>query len=47
VAPSEEVWESGATLSLSAGITLRQGLDRLKAEGFRWAVRDGKIFVLR
>ena len=47
IVPAEEVWDSTATVSLTRGTTLRQGLDQLKARGFRWAVRDGKLYVLR
>lgn len=47
VIPSEEVWESGATLTLQPGATLRAGLDLLKAEGYRWALRNGKILVFK
>jgi len=47
VVPSEEVWDSGATLTLPPGATLRDGLDLLKAQGYRWALRDGKIFVFK
>ena len=44
VIPSEEVWGSGATVKILKGATLRQALN---AQGFRWAMRDGKIFILK
>jgi len=47
VVPSEEVWDSSATLTLPPGATLREGLDLLKAQGNRWALRRGKIFVFK
>lgn len=47
VVPSEEAWNSGAKVLLAPGGTLRQGLDQLQAQGFRWALRDGKLFLLR
>ncbi len=47
VVPSEEVWDSSATLTLPPGATLREGLDLLKAEGYRWALRNGKIWVFK
>lgn len=47
VVPSEEVWDSSATITLPPGTTLRQGLDLLKAQGYRWALRNGKILVFK
>jgi hypothetical protein len=47
VVPSEEVWDSSATIALEPGATIRDGLDLLKAQGYRWALRNGKIFVFR
>jgi len=47
VVPSEEVWDSNATITLPPGATLRDGLDLLKAQGYRWALRHGKIFVFK
>jgi RNA polymerase sigma-70 factor (ECF subfamily) len=47
VIPSREAWESEALVSLPPEATLRQGLDRLRKAGFRWAVQEGKVFVLK
>lgn len=47
VVPSEAAWNSPVTLSPPAGTTLRQALDQLKVHGFRWAVRDGKLYVVK
>ena len=47
VVPSEEVWDSSATITLPTGATLREGLDLLKAQGYRWALKKGKIFVFK
>ncbi|MBI3857118.1 MAG: sigma-70 family RNA polymerase sigma factor [Planctomycetes bacterium] len=47
VVPGEAVWNSEALLTLPAGTTLRQGLDQLRTLGFRWALRDGKLYVLK
>lgn len=47
VIPSEEAWNSRVSLSLPSGSTVRQGLDALKAQGFRWALYDGKLFILK
>jgi hypothetical protein len=47
VIPSREAWESEVTVSLPAEVTLREGLDRLRKAGFRWAVQEGKVFVLK
>ena len=47
VFPGEAAWNSDATLSLSPEMSLRQALDQLQAKGFRWAVRDGRLYVLR
>jgi hypothetical protein len=47
IMPEEEVWESNATLTLSPGSTLQQALDQLRPLGFRWAVRNGSIYVVR
>jgi len=47
VIPSEEVWDSGATITLPPGATLREGLDLVKAQGYRWALRNGKILVFK
>jgi len=47
VIPSEEAWDSGATITLSPGATLREGLDLVKAQGYRWALRNGKILVFK
>jgi hypothetical protein len=47
VVPSEEVWDSSATITLPPGATLREGLDLLKEQGYRWALRHGKIFVCK
>jgi RNA polymerase sigma factor (sigma-70 family) len=44
VIPSEEAWGSGATVRIPKGTTIRQALN---AQGFRWAMRDGKIFLLK
>jgi len=40
-------WESGASVTLRIGATLRDALDAIKAQGFRWALNQGKIFVLK
>jgi hypothetical protein len=45
--PSEEVWNSDATLTVPAGASVREGLDLLKAQGCRWALRNGKILVFK
>jgi hypothetical protein len=45
--PSEAAWNSGASFAIPPGSTLRQGLDALKAQGFRWALHDGKLFILK
>jgi hypothetical protein len=47
VMPEEPVWESAATVTVAAGSTLRQALDQLKPLGFRWAVRNGSLYVVR
>ncbi|HVR84446.1 MAG TPA: hypothetical protein VMU54_09055, partial [Planctomycetota bacterium] len=47
VVPSEEVWNSDATLTVPAGASVREGLDLLKAQGYRWALRNGKIMVFK
>jgi len=47
VFPTEEVWNSSATVTVAAGLRIREGLDQLKAQGIRWAVRDGKVYVLK
>jgi RNA polymerase sigma-70 factor (ECF subfamily) len=47
VVPSEEVWDSSATITLPPGATLREGLDSLKEQGYRWALRNGKILVFK
>lgn len=47
VIPAEAAWNSAATLSLPPGTTLRQALDQLKTDGIRWAMRDGKLYVLK
>jgi hypothetical protein len=47
VIPSEPAWNSSASFSLPSGSTLRQGLDVLKTQGFRWALHDGKLYILK
>jgi hypothetical protein len=47
VIPSEAAWNSSASFSLPLGSTLRQGLDALKTQGFRWALHDGKLYILK
>jgi hypothetical protein len=47
VLPSEAAWNSPVTLSLSAGTTLREALDQLRAHGLRWALRNGTLYVLK
>ena len=47
VVPSEEAWESSAMITLPAGSTVRQGLDAFKAEGYRWAISAGKVFIFK
>jgi len=47
VVPSPEVWDSGASVTLPSGTTLRGALDALKAQGFRWGRFYGKLFILR
>jgi RNA polymerase sigma-70 factor (ECF subfamily) len=47
VVPSEEAWESSARVTLPAGSTVRQGLDAFKAEGYRWALSGGKVFIFK
>jgi len=47
IMPEEIVWESTATVTVAPGSTLRQALDQLKPLGFRWAVRNGSIYVVR
>jgi RNA polymerase sigma factor (sigma-70 family) len=47
IIPSEDVWESGAVVSVPPEATLRDALDALKSQGFRWAFRDGSVFVIR
>ena len=47
VVPTEAAWDSPAKLSLAAGTTLRQALDQLKAQGLRWAARDGNLYILK
>jgi len=40
-------WDSGASVTLRSGATLREALDAIKAQGFRWASYQEKIFVLK
>ncbi|HVE42060.1 MAG TPA: sigma-70 family RNA polymerase sigma factor [Planctomycetota bacterium] len=47
VVPSEAVWDSGASVTVPPGSSVRQALDALKRQGFRWALREGKIFVIK
>jgi len=47
IMPEEPVWESTATVTVAAGSTLRQALDQLRPLGFRWAIRNGSIYVVR
>jgi RNA polymerase sigma factor (sigma-70 family) len=47
VIPSEDAWNARTEFSIPPGATLRQGLDALKAGGWRWAFSDGKIFILK
>lgn len=47
VLTTKEAWESPAVVASSPGATPRQVLDGLSAVGFRWAVRDGALFLLR
>lgn len=47
VIPSEEAWNCSVSISLPSGSTVRQGLDAFKAQGFRWALYDGKLFILK
>ena len=47
VIPSEDAWNGTTEVSISRGSTLRQGLDALKARGYRWALSNGKIFILK
>jgi hypothetical protein len=47
VLPTEEAWESDATIEVPPGGTLRQGLDALKSRGLRWAVLGKKLFILK
>jgi hypothetical protein len=47
VIPSEDAWNAGTEFSIPRGSTLRQGLDAVKAHGYRWAFSDGKIFILK
>lgn len=45
--PEEAVWESSSTVTVAAGSTLRQALDQLKPLGFRWAIRNGSLYVVK
>jgi RNA polymerase sigma-70 factor (ECF subfamily) len=45
--PDQAAWESGASVTLPTGATLRDALDALKARGFRWALYRGEILVLK
>jgi RNA polymerase sigma-70 factor (ECF subfamily) len=47
VVPSEAAWNSGASLTLASGASVRDALEVLKSQGFRWALQDGKLFVLK
>jgi hypothetical protein len=47
VIPSEQAWNSGASISVSPGSPLRQGLDALKAQGLRWALLEGKLYIVK
>jgi RNA polymerase sigma factor (sigma-70 family) len=47
VTPSEEAWNGATEFSVARGSTLRQGLDALKSQGYRWAISDGKIYILK
>lgn len=47
VVPTEAAWNCPATLSIPAGTTLKQALDKLRRHGLRWAAHDGKLYVLK
>jgi len=47
VLPTEEVWNSSATVNVTPGLRIREALDQLKPQGIRWAARDGKVYVLK
>jgi len=47
VLPTEEVWNSSATVNVTPGLSIRQALDQLKAQGIRCGARDGKVYVLK
>jgi RNA polymerase sigma-70 factor (ECF subfamily) len=45
--PDQEAWDSAASVTLGTGATLRDALDAIKAQGFRWALLRGKLLVLK
>jgi hypothetical protein len=45
--PEGVVWESTAGVTVAPGSTLRQALDQLKPLGFRWAIRNGSLYVVK
>jgi hypothetical protein len=47
VVPSEPAWNDSSTFTVPPGLTLRQNLDLLKAQGFRWGLNDGKLYLLK
>jgi RNA polymerase sigma-70 factor (ECF subfamily) len=47
VVPSEEAWNSSAAVTLPPGSTLQKGLEAFRSQGFRWALSDGKLFILK
>ena len=47
VIPSQEAWETEAQLSVGSG-SARAALDELSRQsGLRWALRYGKIWILK
>ncbi len=45
--PDQAAWGSGGSVTLRSGATLRDALDAIKAQGYRWALRGGKLFVIK
>lgn len=47
VLPSEKAWNSETSFTVAPDSTLRQALDALKSQGFRWALHEGKVVILK
>jgi RNA polymerase sigma-70 factor (ECF subfamily) len=47
VLPSEPVWDSGASVTLPPGATLRDSLEALKAHGIRWGFTTERIYIVK